>query len=90
MVYDIYRVNSGLRSEFNNLADIIGNNSTSALEFMDEDVGRETLNALKNNEKVLAGYLYADNEVLLASYERDSATFDLPELKFFRADLVPE
>jgi len=80
MVYDLYRINSELRSEFNSLADVIGSNSTAALEFMDENVGKETLNALENNNKVLAAYIYTENKDLLASFERESTSFNLDEL----------
>ena len=81
MVFDIYRINSELKVEINSLADVIGSNSTAALEFMDKDVGNETLDALKNNKKVLSAYIYTDNETLLASYERNNTSFNFNELK---------
>ena len=81
VVLDIYRFNAELKTEFMGLVEVVGRNSTAALEFNDKGVGKETINSLSNNPKVLAAYIYDSNDNIFASLEKESNNFSLQELK---------
>lgn len=90
VVFDLYRFNAELETEFNSLADVVGSNSISAIEFNDKYVADETLDSLSNNPRVVAAYLFTQNGSELATFERDSTilipkkTINNPNKNFFR------
>ena len=70
VVFDLYRFNSELDKEMNSLADVVGSNSVTAVEFKDREVADEILRSLYNNPRVIAGFIYLENGKELASFER--------------------
>lgn len=67
---------TGVREDLAVLADMIGKNSTAALNFDDRDNARETMAGLSANPRILAAYiLTADNRVF-ARYKSGHANFN--------------
>lgn len=62
---------AGVR-ELRTLADIIGANSSAALEFNDSRAGEETLAGLKANPSIIAASIYNKEGVIFAKYRRRS------------------
>ena len=80
VVYDLYRFNTELQSEFNNLADVIGSNSAAVFGINGNNLENESLGALSNNPRVLAAYIYTLSDRLMASYEKDQRSYDYADL----------
>src|SRR5207248_1846947 len=55
------------------LADIIGNNSTAALDFNDEKSAQETLAALKAERNIVAACIYTKDGRVFARYVRENS-----------------
>src|SRR5690606_26154146 len=55
------------------LADVIGDNSVAALAFNDLQALADTLAALRNDPRIVAGGLYGTDGRLLAQYRRSDA-----------------
>lgn len=65
--------------ELSSLADIIGANSTASLQFRDPVTGRETLQTLAIDPRVVSAGLYTKEGKVFASYHRNSQEkIDLP------------
>lgn len=60
------------------LADVIGENSVAALLFSDAKTAAETLAALDNDERIIAGAVYDKDGRLLAQYRRPAAEVAIP------------
>ncbi len=69
--YEWIKSKNDLRVEVETLSEIIGSNSIAALEFEDEKLGRETLNALATDPKILSSALYLKNGSLFTSHARN-------------------
>ncbi len=81
VVFDLYRFNSELDKEITSLADVLGSNSVSAVEFKDGEVADEILRSLYNNPRVVGGFIYLDNGSELASFERDNISLNPAEIE---------
>jgi diguanylate cyclase (GGDEF)-like protein len=55
------------------LADVIGQNSTAALDFNDRKAAREVLDALRREPAVVSACLYDTAGLLFSEYQRDAA-----------------
>jgi diguanylate cyclase (GGDEF)-like protein len=62
-----------LDSRLGTLADVIGQNSTAALDFSDRKAAAEVLNALRREPRVVSACLYDLAGLLFSEYERDAA-----------------
>jgi hypothetical protein len=60
-----------MRADLGVLAEILGSNSTAALDFRDQDAGAELLSGLHAKQHIVAAYLYLADDRLFASYLRD-------------------
>src|SRR5690606_14453705 len=60
------------------LADVIGENSVAALVFRDEQAAAETLWALHNDPRIVAGAVYDTSGRPLAQYLHPEAEWDVP------------
>ena len=81
VAFDLYRFNSELDKEITSLADVLGSNSVSAVEFKDGEVANEILHSLYNNPRVVGGFIYLDNGSELASFERDNISLNPAEIE---------
>ena len=61
-----------LDSRLSTLADIMGQNSTAALNFNDRDAANEVLQALRNEPPIVSACLYDLSNTLFAQYQRDN------------------
>ncbi len=61
------------------LADVIGQNGTAALAFRDRRAAAQTLAALENDERLMAGGIYDQSGDLVALYRRSGATLEVPQ-----------
>ncbi len=62
-----------LDSRLATLGDVIGQNSTAALDFTDKKAASETLAALRHERQVISACLYDAKGSLFSEYERDGA-----------------
>lgn len=67
-MYERYQSKSQMREELSAIATILGERSTAALQFGDNDLANKNLAALKNIESVIRGCMYKENNGLFASY----------------------
>ncbi len=72
-LYDLLAFRSTEARELASVADIIGANSTASLQFQDIESGRETLETLKVDPRVVSAGLYTKEGKIFASYHRDRA-----------------
>ena len=59
-----------LDAQLATLADIIGQNSTAALDFNDKDAATEVLGALRREPQIASACLYSASGLLFAEYRR--------------------
>jgi diguanylate cyclase (GGDEF)-like protein len=71
---EVDRVSSlaALDSQLATLADVIGQNSTAAIDFGDRRTGQEILEALRQEGQIVSGCLYDRSGSLFAGYQRDA------------------
>lgn len=69
--YEWIKSENDLRVEVETLSEIIANNSIAALEFEDEKLGQETLNALATDPKILSSALYLKDGRLFSAHARN-------------------
>ena len=70
-LYDLLAFRNTEARELASVADIIGAHSTAALKFQDSDSGRETLETLSIDPRVVSAGLYTQEGKIFASYNRD-------------------
>ena len=70
-LYDLLAFRNTQERELASVADIIGANSTAALEFKDSAYGRETLATLSVDPRVVSAGLYTQEDKIFASYYRN-------------------
>lgn len=70
-LYDLLAFRSTEARELASVADIIGANSTASLQFQDFKSGRETLETLKIDPRIVSAGLYTKEGKIFASYYRD-------------------
>ena len=63
---------SELDSRLDTLADVIGQNSTAALDFSDRKAAAEVLGALRREQPVVSACLYDTRAALFSRYQRDA------------------
>ena len=68
-----------LNARLATLADVVGQNSTAALNFSDRPAAIEVLDALRAEPSVIAACLYDQTGVLFAQYRRGAATSSCPQ-----------
>lgn len=76
-----------LQSRLTTLADVVGQNSTAALDFSDKPAAVEVLRALRQEPPVFAACLYDAQERLFGEYQREPGIRSCPAK---RAQLWPE
>src|SRR6266567_886839 len=81
VTYELLTFRKEMTRNLTTLAEIIGNNSTAALDFNDEKAAEETLAALRAEPNIVAACLYTKNGEVFARYSRDgSGTFQPPPM----------
>ncbi len=68
--YNYVSSRTGLVRDVTTLAEIVGSNSTAALEFADPIAARETLRTMATNGHIIDARLFLPDRVVLASYIR--------------------
>jgi len=86
MFFDQVSSTALLRNRLTTLADVVGQNSTAALNFEDTKAAIEVLEALRSEPSVVSACLYDVSDRLFAEYKRGSAG---PLCAQLRHDLVP-
>ncbi len=67
-----------LDNQLATLADVIGQNSTAALDFNDRKAAAEVLEALRREPSVISGCLYDSRGLLFSEYQRDAGVVPCP------------
>ena len=96
VTYELLTRRQNLTRDLSTLAEVIGNESTAALDFGDEDRAREILSALRGKKNIVAAGLYNQAGQLLGRYpypstrdifplspERNGARFEANHLVVF-------
>lgn len=73
LAYDIKTFRDVLARKVGVLAEVVGDNSISALVFNDPEVARETLSALRNDLHIVHASLYHPDRRLFVSFRGDTA-----------------
>ena len=68
-----------LEARLSNLANVVGQNSSAALDFNDRDAAVGVLQALQNEPRVISGCLYNLSGSLFAEYHRDQGEIPCPD-----------
>ena len=74
ITHDFLRFRSETKKELTTTAEIIGLNSTAALEFADPGAGKEILSALKENPNIVSAAIYDKGGELFTSYDSNDDT----------------
>jgi PAS domain S-box-containing protein len=74
VTYDIVSARSAMARHLTTLAEILGNNSTSALDFDDRNVANEVLSALRSEPDIVAATIYTGRGEPFARYVRSDTT----------------
>ena len=69
-IYEVVRFREATVRELVSMADIIGENSTAALEFNDPRTGKETLSALRADPRIVSACIYLRSGEMFATYRR--------------------
>ncbi|MDE2009260.1 MAG: PAS-domain containing protein [Candidatus Omnitrophica bacterium] len=72
IVQDIKSYKSSMATELETLAAIIGNNSSAAIVFDDQDSARQILSALKAKPHIISAFLLRSNGTVMARYGRNN------------------
>ncbi|MFC1489708.1 PAS domain S-box protein [Candidatus Latescibacterota bacterium] len=68
-------------NQLTSMAQLIGANSTSALEFLDNEVAEEVLYTLETEEDIVNAWIYDENGNLFATYSKtEYADFSFPQI----------
>src|ERR1035437_1464744 len=70
VTYELVTFRQSMTRDLSTLAEIIGNESTSALSYGDQKTAEEILGALKAKKHIVAAALYEPNGHLLAQYQQ--------------------
>jgi PAS domain S-box-containing protein len=68
--YEVMTFRAAMVDNLSTLSEIIGNNSSAALDFSDPEAAKETLSALRAQPNVRAGSIYTAKGEVFAMYER--------------------
>jgi signal transduction histidine kinase len=87
IAYDIHSFRSTLIAELYTLAEIIGNNSSAAIEFDDEQSAKEILSALRAKTHIVSAALFKTDGTRIAGYSRDTAQNNVkPDMPVMKAE----
>ena len=78
LAFDSITSHAQLQDRLTTLADIVGQNSTAALNFDDHRAALEVLQALHAETPIVSGCLYGQSGFLFADYQRQSGVHDCP------------
>lgn len=78
IAYEPIMFKRGMVEDLSSLAQIIGNNSTAALIFMDKSAAQETLSALRAESNVIEACMYTPDGDLFVHYVRKGDKRELP------------
>ena len=70
LAYDSVRAHFQLESRLSSIADIVGQNSSAALDFDDRQAAQEVLLALQKDASIVSACLYQPSGELFAQYQR--------------------
>lgn len=81
LAHDLTTFRDALVRKATVLAQVVGNNSSAALEFVDAATGKEVLTSLASDERVLAAGIYDRKGDVFVSYRREGSSLavKLPE-----------
>jgi PAS domain S-box-containing protein len=81
--YEVMTFRATMEQDLSTLAEIIGNNSSAALDFADPKTAKETLSALRAQPNIVAGCIYTAKGEVFAVYVRsgNEATFTPPPVQ---------
>lgn len=71
MGYELVQFRHRIVHELTVLADIVGNNSTAALVFLDQNAAEEILSALKAKQRIVTACVYLSDGSIFAKYNRE-------------------
>jgi signal transduction histidine kinase len=77
---DVNTLNKSLQNKISTLADVLGKNSTSAVQFQSRDDALEVISSLDNEPSVRAAYLFTADGRVLAEYLADQEKLSVPLL----------
>jgi signal transduction histidine kinase/uncharacterized membrane protein affecting hemolysin expression/ActR/RegA family two-component response regulator len=78
VTYELATFRKTMVSDLSTLADVIGNESTSALDFKDQDRAKEILGGLTAEKHIVAAALYDSDGKLFAEYPTNATATDFP------------
>src|ERR1017187_8598643 len=84
VTYDLVTFREGMTQHLASLAEVLGKNSTSALDFNDSKVAEKVLSALRAEPDIVAASIYTKNGEVFAQYHRMGP--DLPALQPARSE----
>lgn len=73
VTYDVLTFRADMVRNLSSLAEIIGHNTSGALDFNDPKAAQETLSALKAESHIVGACLYAADGTMFATYRRSEA-----------------
>lgn len=79
VAYDVSRFRRELVALVSSLAEVIGNNTTAAIEFNDPDVAAQTLAALRGEPNIVRAHIHTPDGQVFATYTREGVPLP-PEL----------
>ena len=79
ITFDRIAAKEAMVHKLRTLAQVIGNNSVSALDFDDQQAAEETLTALRAEPRVVAACIFREDGAALARYHRYGLDFAVPE-----------
>jgi diguanylate cyclase (GGDEF)-like protein len=79
LVLDSISSRGSLNARLTTLAEVVGNNSTAALNFNDQAAAIEVLEALRAEPSLITACLYDSAGTLFAQYKRDSSPLTCPK-----------
>jgi signal transduction histidine kinase/DNA-binding response OmpR family regulator len=77
-IYDALTFRHARRRDLANLAEIVGQDSASALALGDSNAASQSLSALRTNPEVMAARAYSKEGKILAEYHRGNVSIPLP------------
>lgn len=80
VIYDLRAYRSAYQTDISTQTELIGGATAAALDFNDAKVARESLAMLRFRPEVMAGAVYDERGNLFATYSREGAGPDFPEL----------
>ncbi len=75
---EVYTFRRMMVNDLNGLSDVLGQNSTAALAFSDEDAAKDILSSLKTQPNITAARVYTKDNTPFADYIRAGEKVDLP------------